>query len=200
MRPRPRKLRVVRPARLGPSRGSWVCVDEDGPCWPPPAEPRRRPQAGKSGDPRYQNTDSSPWAQGAPGLGRAERRKGKYEASRALTDCSLGRRVAVDWMWAPLQPRELIKEWHLPCFLYLLQLLLRSPFLRLSSLLPKSLDLLHPRALASHGALPSPDRSLVLARLGLAKCVRGEPCPGVPDGGGAGHQRDEGAQGRLYRP
>ena len=29
------KLRVVRPARLGPSRGSWVYVDEDGPRWAP---------------------------------------------------------------------------------------------------------------------------------------------------------------------
>ena len=63
----------------------------------PPFEPRRRPQAGKSGDPRSQNTDSSPRAQGAPGLGRAGRRKGKSEAPRALTACGLGRRVAVDW-------------------------------------------------------------------------------------------------------
>ena len=84
----------------------------------PPLEPRRRPQAGKSGDPRSQNTDSSPWAQGAPGLGRAGRRKGKSEAPRALTACDLGRRVAVDWTWAPQQPRELIRERHLPrlCF------------------------------------------------------------------------------------
>src|SRR3954466_7792536 len=35
MRPCLRKLRVVRPARLGPSRGSWVYVDEDGPRWAP---------------------------------------------------------------------------------------------------------------------------------------------------------------------
>ena len=63
----------------------------------PPFEPRRRPQAGKSGDPRSQNADSSPRAQGAPGLGRAGRRKGKSEAPRALTACGLGRRVAVDW-------------------------------------------------------------------------------------------------------
>ena len=35
MRPCLRKLCVVRPARLGPSRGSWVCVDEDGPRWAP---------------------------------------------------------------------------------------------------------------------------------------------------------------------
>ena len=32
-------------------------------------EPRRGPQAGKSGDPRSQNADSSPRAQGALGLG-----------------------------------------------------------------------------------------------------------------------------------
>ena len=35
----------------------------------PLAEPRRGPQAGKSGDPRSQNADSSPRAQGALGLG-----------------------------------------------------------------------------------------------------------------------------------
>src|SRR3954469_14427682 len=69
-----------------------------------PFEPRRRPQAGKSGDSRSQNADSSPRAQGAPGLGRAERRKGKGEAPRALTACVLGRRVAVDWTWAALFP------------------------------------------------------------------------------------------------
>ena len=98
-----RKLPVVRPARLGPSRGSWVCVDEDGPCWAP-FEPRRRPRAGKSRDPRSQNADSSPRAQGAPGLGRAGRQKGKGEAPRALTACGLGRRVAVDWTWASPLP------------------------------------------------------------------------------------------------
>ena len=41
----------------------------------PPVEPRSRPQAGKSGDPRSQNADSSPRAQGTPGLGLAEKRK-----------------------------------------------------------------------------------------------------------------------------
>ena len=45
----------------------------------PPLEPRRRPQAGKSGDPRSQNTDSSPRAQGARGLGLVEKRRGKRE-------------------------------------------------------------------------------------------------------------------------
>ena len=78
----------------------------------PPLEPRRKPQAGKSGDPRSQNTDSSPRAQGAPELGRAGRRKGKSEAPRALTACGLGRRVAIDWTWAPQQPRELDKSLH----------------------------------------------------------------------------------------
>ena len=74
----------------------------------PPFEPRRRPQAGKSGDPRSQNADSSPRAQGAPGLGRARRRKDKSEAPRALTACSLGRRVAVYWTWAALFPHALL--------------------------------------------------------------------------------------------
>ena len=76
----------------------------------PPLEPRRRPQAGKSGDPRSQNADSSPRAQGVPRLGRARRRKGKSEAPRALTACGLGRHVAVDWTWAsplPMAPRQL---------------------------------------------------------------------------------------------
>src|SRR4051812_34966976 len=72
----------------------------------PPFEPRRRPQAGKSGDPRSQNTDSSPRAQGAPGLGRAGRRKGEGEAPRALTACGLGRHVAVDWTWASPLPHD----------------------------------------------------------------------------------------------
>src|SRR4051812_16418519 len=63
----------------------------------PPFEPRRGPQAGKSGDPRSQNADSSPRAQGAHGVGRAKKRKGKGEAPRALTACVLGRRVAVYW-------------------------------------------------------------------------------------------------------
>src|SRR3954468_6515505 len=79
----------------------------------PPFEPRRRPQAGKSGDPCSQNTDSSPRPQGVPGLGRAERRKGKGEAPWALTACGLGRRMAVDWTWAALFP-------HAPLFCALL--------------------------------------------------------------------------------
>ena len=70
----------------------------------PLPEPHRRPQAGKSGDPRSQNADSSPRAQGAPELGLAEKRRGKCEAPRAPTTYGLGRRVAVDWTWAPPLP------------------------------------------------------------------------------------------------
>ena len=95
-----------------------------------------------------------------PGLGRAERRKGKCEASRALTACGLGRRVAVDWTWVLQQPRELIKERHLSglCLLCFLRLLLRSPFLRLSFLPSKSSDLLRSRALAWYSStLDSPN-------------------------------------------
>ena len=76
----------------------------------PPFEPRRRPQAGKSGDPRSQNTDSSPRAQGTLELGFEAKLKGKCEAPRGLTAYGLGRRVAVDWAWAsalPTMPRQL---------------------------------------------------------------------------------------------
>ena len=73
-----------------------------------PFEPRRRLQAGKSGDPRSQNADSSPQAQGAPGLGRAGRRKGEGKVPLALTACGLGRRMAVDWTWAALFPHALL--------------------------------------------------------------------------------------------
>jgi len=101
----------------------------------PPFEPRRRPQAGKSGDPRSQNADSSPRAQGAPGLGRAERRKGKCEASRALTACGLGHCVAVDWTWVALFP-------HASLFYAMLGRLVaahsRSPFCCSSALCPFS--------------------------------------------------------------
>ena len=70
------------------------------------ANPRHGPQAGKSRDPRSQNADSSPRAQGAPRLGRAERQKGKCEAPRALTACGLGRRVAVDGTRASPLPND----------------------------------------------------------------------------------------------
>ena len=72
----------------------------------PLVEPRRGPQAGKSGDPRSQNADSSPRAQGAPGLGLAEKRRGKREAPRAPIACGLGRRVAIDWTWAYALPHD----------------------------------------------------------------------------------------------
>ena len=49
------------------------------------AEPRRGPQAGKSGDPRSQNTDSSPRAQGTLGLGFEVKPKGKCGAPRDPT-------------------------------------------------------------------------------------------------------------------
>ena len=55
-----------------------------------PFEPRRRPQAGKSGDPRSQNADSSPWAQGAIGLGFAAKPRVEYGAPRAPKACGLG--------------------------------------------------------------------------------------------------------------
>ena len=54
----------------------------------PLMEPRRRLQAGKSGDPRSQNADSSPQAQGALGLGFKAKRKGKCGAPRAPIACS----------------------------------------------------------------------------------------------------------------
>ena len=60
----------------------------------PLVEPCCRPQAGKSGDPYSQNTDSSPRAQGALGLGLAAKPKGKCRVPRAPTACGLGRRVA----------------------------------------------------------------------------------------------------------
>ena len=72
----------------------------------PLVEPRCGPHAGKSGDPRSQNADSSPRAQGVPGLGRVGRRKGKSEAPQALTACGLGCRVAVDWTWASPLPHD----------------------------------------------------------------------------------------------
>ena len=70
----------------------------------PLVEPRRGPQAGKSGDPRSQNADSSPRVQGALGLGFEAKPKGKCGAPRAPIACGLGRRVAVDWTWASPLP------------------------------------------------------------------------------------------------
>ena len=78
----------------------------------PLAEPRRGPQAGKSGDPHSQNADSSPRAQGALGLGFEEKPKVKCGAPRAPISCGLGRRVVVDWTWAyPLPHGAFIPAW-----------------------------------------------------------------------------------------
>ena len=78
----------------------------------PLAEPRHGPQASKSGDPRSQNADSSPRAQGALKLGFEAKPRGKCGAPRAPTACGLGRRVAVDWTWAsPLPHAALIPAW-----------------------------------------------------------------------------------------
>ena len=70
----------------------------------PLAEPCRGPQATKSGDPRSQNADSSPRAQGALGLGFELKPKVKRGAPRAPKACGLGRRVAVDWTLASPLP------------------------------------------------------------------------------------------------
>ena len=78
----------------------------------PLAEPRRGPQAGKSRDPRYQNTDSSPRDQGALGLGFEAKPKVKCGAPQAPTACGLGRRMAVDLTWAsPLPHAALESAW-----------------------------------------------------------------------------------------
>ena len=70
----------------------------------PPFEPCRRPQAGKSGDPRSQNADSSPRAQGALRLSFEAKPKVKCGEPRAPKACGLGRHVAVDWTWASPLP------------------------------------------------------------------------------------------------
>ena len=67
-------------------------------------EPRHGPQADMSGYPRSQNTDSSPRAQGALVLGFEAKPNGKCGAPRALTACSLDRRVAIDGTWASPLP------------------------------------------------------------------------------------------------
>ena len=53
----------------------------------PLVEPRRGPQAGKSGDPPSQNADSSPRAQGALGLGFEAKPMGKCGSPWAPTAC-----------------------------------------------------------------------------------------------------------------
>ena len=62
----------------------------------PLAEARHGPQAGKSGDPHSQNADSSPWAQGALGLGFEAKPWVKCGAPRAPIACGLGRRMVTD--------------------------------------------------------------------------------------------------------
>ena len=99
------------PRGLAPREGLGFVLVKTGRAGPP-FDPRRRPQAGKSGDPRSQNVDSSPRAQGALGLGLAVKPKGKCGASRAPTACGLGRRVATDWTWAsPLPHAAPISAW-----------------------------------------------------------------------------------------
>ena len=56
------------------------------------------------GTPCSQNAGSSPRAQGALGLGLAEKQKGKCGAPRSPIACGLGRCVAIDWMWVSLLP------------------------------------------------------------------------------------------------
>ena len=53
----------------------------------PLVEPRHGPQAGKSGDPRSQDADISPRAQGTLELGFEPKPKGKCGAPRAPTAC-----------------------------------------------------------------------------------------------------------------
>ena len=60
----------------------------------PLAEPCCRPQAAKSGDPRSQNTDCSPRAQGALGFVLAAKPKGKCRMPRAPTACGMAQAVA----------------------------------------------------------------------------------------------------------
>ena len=70
----------------------------------PLVEPRHGPQAGKSGDLRCQDADSSPRAQGTLGLGFEAKPKGKCGVPRAPTACGPARRVAIDWTWASPLP------------------------------------------------------------------------------------------------
>ena len=56
----------------------------------PLVEPCPRPQAGKFGDPRSQNADSSPRAQGTLGLGFEAKPRVKCGAPRAPKACGLG--------------------------------------------------------------------------------------------------------------
>ena len=73
---------------LAPREGLGCLVGEDG-LYGLLAPPRCWPQAGKSGDPRSQNTDSSPRAQGALGLGFTAKPRVKFRAPRAPKACGL---------------------------------------------------------------------------------------------------------------
>ena len=53
----------------------------------PLVEPRRGPQIGKSGDPRSEDADNSPRAQGVLGLAFEAKPKGKCRAPQAPTAC-----------------------------------------------------------------------------------------------------------------
>ena len=73
----------------------------------PLVEPRSRPQAGKSGDPRSEKGDSSPWDQGALGLGFKAKPKGKHGAPQAPIPCGPAdawRLIGRGWPRFPTQP------------------------------------------------------------------------------------------------
>ena len=74
---------------LAPREGLGCLVGEDG-SYGLLAQPRRGPQAGKSGDPRSQNADSNLRAQGALRLGFAAKPRVKFGAPRAPKACGLG--------------------------------------------------------------------------------------------------------------
>ena len=99
------------PRGLAPREGLECLVGEDGLYW---ATGRATQQdAGKQvWGPPFQNTNSSPRAQGALGLGLAAKPKGKCGAPRAPTARDLGRRVAADWTWvSPLPHAPPISAW-----------------------------------------------------------------------------------------
>ena len=77
------------PRGLSPREGIELVLMKMGHAGPP-LEPRHRPQAGKYGDPRSQNADSSPRAQGVLGLGFEAKPRVKYGAPRAPKACGLG--------------------------------------------------------------------------------------------------------------
>ena len=74
---------------LAPREGLECLVDEDG-SYGPARRATPWVVGSKSGDPRSQNADSSPRAQGALGLGFAEKPRVKYGAPRAPKACGPG--------------------------------------------------------------------------------------------------------------